>query len=342
MMRRQRAKVKRKSNRLINNGSASNGLTNSHSALKKIIKILPVLIAVPLVFYIAVLIKDSAAPGIQAVNHIRVEGELRFLNEAQIMQMVDENIADDYFGVELSRVREALQQQPWIKNVSLRRKWPAELSVIIEEHKPIAFWNSDAYISESGDVFRPDNIDAALNLPQLSGPQGQHESVVKFINVLYKKMASLKYEIKSLSLDDRRAWTLVMVSKDYQNKHYEHQDYDDKKHKNEEKNEQTINVKLGRFDTEKRLQRFIRILPLLASDTEMNINNKNKIKANNKNRNKVIDMRYPNGFAVQMTDDVIAFTSDGQVQAENVMMAATQITTTQMAALQLSEAGSNE
>lgn len=316
-MRRQRAKVKRKSNRSISNRSV-----NSGSALKKIIKILPVLIIVPLVFYVVVLVKDSAARGIQSVNNIRVEGELRFLNEAQVRQMVKENIADGYFSVELSHVREALQRQPWIKNVSLRRKWPAELSVIIEEHKPIAFWNSDAYISESGDVFRPENIDKALNLPQLNGPLGQHESVVKFINVLYKKMASLKYEIKSLNLDDRRAWTLVMVSNDYESN---------------KSVEQIINVKLGRFDTEKRLQRFIRILPLLASDAEIN---KNKI--NNKNRNKVIDMRYPNGFAVQMTDEVIALTNDGQVQAENVMVAATQITTTQMAALQLSEAASNE
>ena len=303
-MRRQRAKVKGK---------------NDSSVLRKTIKILPVLIIVPLVFYIAVLIKDSAVPGIQAVNNIRIEGELRFLNEVQVMQVVEENIADGYFTVELSRVRETLQQQPWIKNVSLRRKWPAEVIVIIEEHKPIAFWNSDAYISESGDVFRPDNIDTMLNLPLLSGPQGQHESVLKFINVLYEKMASLNYEIKSLSLDDRRAWTLVMVSN---------------ANESNESIEQTINVKLGRFDTEKRLQRFVRILPLLASGTELNIN-KNKI--NNKNRNKVIDMRYPNGFAVQKTDEVIALTKGGQVQAANIMMAATQ-----MAALQFSEAVSNE
>ncbi|MBT8135111.1 MAG: cell division protein FtsQ/DivIB, partial [Gammaproteobacteria bacterium] len=61
-----------------------------------------------------------------------------------------------------------------------------------------------------------------------------------------------------------------------------------------------IDVKLGRFETEKRLQRFVRILPSLATGqglgdsmlTEKNI--------------KVIDMRYPNGFAVQMIDTQVS------------------------------------
>ena len=57
---------------------------------------------------------------------------------------------------------------------------------------------------------------------------------------------------------------------------------------------QAIDVRLGRFDTEKRLQRFIRVLPALVSEKEFA---DNKIK--------VIDMRYPNGFAVRMTTNEI-------------------------------------
>ena len=91
------------------------------------------------------------------------------------------------------------------------------------------------------------------------------------MNVLYQEMALLDYEIVRLDLDERRAWQLVVVT-------------------DEEESLKTdmnmINVKLGRFETEKRLQRFVRILPALIDESGI----------------KVIDMRYPNGFAVQVKE----------------------------------------
>lgn len=104
------------------------------------------------------------------------------------------------------------------------------------------------------------------------------------MNVLYQEMALLEFEVVRLDLDDRRSWQMV-VSK-----------YEKPVAANGEMSSQKIDVKLGRFETEKRLKRFVRILPSLAvghgSDNK-NLTNK---------MIKVIDMRYPNGFAVQMTE----------------------------------------
>ena len=70
------------------------------------------------------------------------------------------------------------------------------------------------------------------------------------MNVLYQEMALLDFEVVRLDLDERRSWQLVIA---------------------ENKNDvisaggvTTIDVKLGRFETEKRLQRFVRILPSLT------------------------------------------------------------------------------
>jgi cell division protein FtsQ len=169
-----------------------------------------------------------------------------------------------------------LLQQPWIQEVSLRRRWPAGVSVNITEQKPVAYWNDEGYISETGDVFKPASVNRELNLPKLNGPEGQHNNVWKFMNVLYKEMAVLDYEVKNLHLDDRRAWQLVIAS----NEETESESIND-----------GINVRLGRFDTEKRMQRFVRILPALRAEMK-----------DKGNEIKVIDMRYPNGFAVQMSE----------------------------------------
>ena len=248
---------------------------NNTTLFRKIVKALPVFSGFVVVLCALLFIKDLEMPTVLPVNDVQVSGDLVFIDKNEIKSIVENNISGGYFTIDLIHVREKLIQQPWLKNVSLRRRWPDGVDVFVEERKAIAYWNDDGYISEYGHVFKPELIDRSLNLPLLNGPDGQHDNVWKFMNVLYKEMALLDYSVTSLDLDMRRAWQLKIMS----NVNVEHEsDY------------KVINVRLGRFYTEKRMQRFIRILPALASQKEF---------ANNKI--KVIDMRYPNGFAVRMT-----------------------------------------
>ena len=251
---------------------------NKTSAFKNIIKTLPVLFGVVVVFYVALLIKDIEVPAVLPVNDVQVKGELTFLNIEEISLTVKNNISGGYFTVDLNHVREILLQQPWVKEVSLRRLWPASVSVYVKEQKPVAYWNNEGYISDTGEVFKPASVNKKLNLPKLRGPEGQHNNVWKFMNILYQEMAVLNYEVKSLHLDDRRAWQLVIASNAASNT-----DTETAVFKN------GINVRLGRFDTENRMQRFVRILPALTTEIK-------------DEEIKVIDMRYPNGFAVKMSE----------------------------------------
>lgn len=250
---------------------------NKPSLLKDILRKIPTVLAVVAVIYGAILIKDIEIPEILPVSEIQVIGELSFLNKNKIETTVRENISGDYFTVDLNKVRDVLVQEPWVKNVSLRRQWPASLNVYIEEQVAVAYWNEDGFINDEGDVFKPELFDTKLNLPKLNGPLGQHENVWKFMNTLYKETALLNYDVVYLNLDERRAWQLVIAG--------DPGSEDDR-----------IEIKLGRFDTEKRMKRFVRILPALANEQSLAKDNI----AGNKIR--VIDMRYPNGFAVQMAE----------------------------------------
>jgi len=250
---------------------------------KKMIKTLPVVVGVVVFAYLALMIKNIEVSTVLPIAGVEVKGELAFMNKDEIRSIVEDNISGGFITVDLNRVREIVSQQPWVENVSLRRRWPDTLEVFIDERKPIAFWNDDGYISENGLVFKPKSIDKKLNLPDLDGPDGQHNNVWKFMNVLYKEMSLLNYTVTSLELDERRAWQLKIE-------------------KNvglgDEEIMSVISVRLGRFDTEKRLRRFVRVLPELAAEKEFADNNI-----------KVIDMRYPNGFAVQMAaNEVVSST----------------------------------
>jgi cell division protein FtsQ len=246
---------------------------------KNMIKTLSVFVGVVVFGYLALMIKDVEVSTVLPIAGVEVRGDLIFINKAEIRAIVEDNISGGFFTVDLNRVREIVSQQPWIESVSLRRKWPDALEVFVEERKPIAYWNEDGYISENGHVFKPEVIDKTLNLPDLDGPDGQHNNVWKFMNVLYKEMSMLNYTVTSLELDERRAWQLKIEKS---------------VGVGDEQTRSGINVRLGRFDTEKRLRRFVRVLPELASKKEFADDKIN-----------VIDMRYPNGFAVQMVTNKV-------------------------------------
>ena len=252
-------------------------------------KTLPVIVGGVAIVYLGLFIKEVEIPTVLPVEEVAVSGAFSFLDRSKVESMVKNNINGGYFTVDLNNIRESLMQLPWVKNVSLRRQWPANLEVIITEQTPVAYWNLDGYINDAGEVFKPEKIDNKLNLPKLNGPEGHHNNVWKFMNVLYQEMALLEFEVVRLDLDERRSWQMVVSE-------YKNAESKNLKSTGSEGVMNFIDVKLGRFETEKRLQRFVRILPSLAvghGPANNALTNKNI---------KVIDMRYPNGFAVQHHD----------------------------------------
>lgn len=141
------------------------------------------------VIYSGILINQIDMPEILPVENIEVIGDMRFIDKSKIVAILERGIDGGYFTIDLPGLRQSLLREPWVKDVSLRRKWPAGISVFVEEKIPVAYWNNDEYISESGEVFKPEKRMNNLVLPVLNGPQGHHGDVWKFMNELYSEMA---------------------------------------------------------------------------------------------------------------------------------------------------------
>ncbi len=276
---------------------------------KGLFKTFSILFSLFLIIYLTMLIKRIDIPVILPIEKIHVFGELEFINTDDIKAKVKASVTGGYFTVDMNLIREVLLQEPWIKAVTLRRQWPAGLEVAIEERTPIAYWNKNAYLSEAGEAFTPARIDQKLNLPVLNGPQGRHATVWQFMNVLYQEMAKLDYQVVRLDLDQRRAWQLVIEKQVIEKQVSENSGSDIEKNSAAK---HVINVRLGRFNTEKRLQRFVRILPGLINEQDhataiVEIASSDSASDEEPTRMagkiKTIDMRYPNGFAVQRATD---------------------------------------
>jgi cell division protein FtsQ len=200
---------------------------------------------------------------------VRVESmydmELKRVNELTLRAGVVGKIKGNFFTANLEQVRTAFESVPWVRRATVRREWPDQLIVAIEEHEPLGTWGADGrLLSVKGDVFTANLAEADEDqvLPEFDGPEGSEKEVLARFAELRAWFAPVKLAPQALSLSSRYAWTVKL--------------------------DNGTSVALGREqdrDTLRtRVQRLVGIYPQLVERLQQGID--------------TIDMRYPNGLAL--------------------------------------------
>ena len=198
-------------------------------------------------------------PGTLPIKQVRIEGEFRNLSTVVLQDLVGEEIKGGFFNIDVAAVRNALLTEPWVRDVSVHRVWPDSLQVFVTEQVAVTRWKNTGLLNKSGVLFVPDKSTFPEGLPVLSGPDGTQAMMMEKYFYLYKQLEPLSMQISVITLDARRAWSFETDS--------------------------GLQVVLGRNNFDERVERFVELIP----------DNLNQ----NPDEAEMIDMRYPNGFAVR-------------------------------------------
>ena len=207
---------------------------------------------------------ESGFKDIVPIENVEIESTYENVSLNDLREKVVSVLEGGYFSVDLEIIRSALLEMPWVEDASIRRHWPSGLHIKVIEKQAIAYWSDGAFLSNRGEIFTPLPMKHDKLLPKLSGPEGSHNKVLGFLMKISDDFNEMGVEVKKLTLDERRAWSLTIANAEIK---------DD------------VEVKFGREDTDNRLDRFVRVF--------------SKNAALDMNTLAVIDMRYPNGFAVR-------------------------------------------
>ena len=188
----------------------------------------------------------------------------------EIEQALPGTLKGNFFSLNLEAVRTALEKLPWVRKVEVRRIWPSKLEIRVEEHKAVARWGDGRgeLVNSYGEVFSALLSDKDQpGLPQLAGPQGTASEVLKHFGEFVETFARVDERPVQLTLSPRLAWQLRL--------------------------ENGMWVNLGREQPKApvaaRLQRFIEVYPETV--------------ARQATRPAVVDLRYPNGFAMKVAGE---------------------------------------
>ncbi len=202
---------------------------------------------------------------------IRVEtqtqSELRHVNKLTIRSTAIPRIRGNFFTTDLESVRNAFEAVPWVRRASVRREWPNQLIVTVEEHRAIGTWGDKGQLlSTKGEIFTANLAEAeeeSGNLPEFGGPAGSEKEVLAHFDQFRSWFAAVQLAPESVQLSSRYAWSVKLNN--------------------------GMSVELGREQDKEilktRVQRFIGVYPQLL------VRLKDRIDG--------VDLRYPNGLALK-------------------------------------------
>lgn len=148
-------------------------------------------------------------------RHLSIEGEAQHTTDLLVRMYALPRLAGGYFTMDLKKAREAFEAVPWVRRAVVRRVWPNQLVVELEEHHPVAYWErdngDDQLVNAQGEVFDVNLSDVEDdNLPTLRGPQGSAPLVLDMLQRLAPVFTPLGASIDKLALSERGSWRLTL------------------------------------------------------------------------------------------------------------------------------------
>ncbi|HEY8857495.1 MAG TPA: cell division protein FtsQ/DivIB [Rugosibacter sp.] len=187
------------------------------------------------------------------------------VSAAQIEQVARTMVSGNFLTVNLAAAQRSFEQLPWVRRASLRRQWPDSLVLSFEGQHPVAQWSSlngeARLVNDLGEVFVA-AAPAGMSLSIFSGPEGSSAQMLTRYGEFSAQLATVQRGLVTLRLSPREAWQIKL--------------------------DDGVVLELGRDQPKTPLAE------RLARFTTHYAQVKDRLHALS-----VVDMRYPNGFALK-------------------------------------------
>lgn len=192
------------------------------------------------------------------IKHVRTEGVFQYLSKDEIKTALKPLVKTGFFDADVQVIHDAVAELPWVESVTVKRVWPDAIDIKVKERKPFVRWGEKSLITAEGIIFTPKSIEPFEDLMILNGPDQQQVKVLEIMKGVKTALADQSLELAEFSINNRWAWKIKLAN--------------------------GLEILLGRSEQLKKLQRFLKTLTVLKQE---------QIDAM-----EVVDLRYPNGYAV--------------------------------------------
>lgn len=104
------------------------------------------------------------------VDQVQVLGQQRLTAEEVVAQS-NIRLGQSIFALDLVKIGRKIEENPWVRTTSVRRIFPRQVVLQVEERTPVAVINLGYlyYVDRTGDVFKVLSREDALDFPMITG-----------------------------------------------------------------------------------------------------------------------------------------------------------------------------
>lgn len=77
------------------------------------------------------------------IRRVAVGGELERVEARELAGWIGQRLRGGFLTADLHRLRRQVERRPWVRKARLQRRWPDTLAVAVTEHRPAARWSPD-------------------------------------------------------------------------------------------------------------------------------------------------------------------------------------------------------
>lgn len=156
--------------------------------------------------FVAMKITD---PETLPIRNVGVVGDFAHLSPVRLQERVGDVVRGGFFSVNVERIQQTLLEEPWIRDVAVKRVWPDRIIVTIREQVAFAQWGNNGLMNDTGEIFYPDPGSFPSGLPLLQGPENSSHNVVEMLEHV-REILPQGLSVQQLVLSDRRSWELKL------------------------------------------------------------------------------------------------------------------------------------
>ena len=146
------------------------------------------------------------------IDRVVVNGDFYHLKEKEVINLIDQKVKDGFLSLNLSGLNKYLENEPWIRNVTIRRSWPSTIIVDITEEKPIARWGEKQVLNNVGDYLEITDKQSIKNLPTFTSEFGKSKEMIKSYQLISEIFGPTGLQVQEIRRDVVGSWLITTSS----------------------------------------------------------------------------------------------------------------------------------
>lgn len=202
---------------------------------------------------------DCTQPKNFPIKQVKIIGSYDHIDKKLLQDIISAYAKNGFFYINVLGMKYKIAALPWVAAVEIRRKWPDTIMVILTQEQAVARWGDGVLINKKLRLFAPPLATFPANLPIFTGTKERLVEIYHTYLQAQNILAALGFKIHQIMLQPHQYWELHL--------------------------ENGIILYLKESQALNQLEFLVKIYAKLTHGHE--------------NSPKIIDLRYPDGFAVK-------------------------------------------